>query len=166
VALGASKRAVVSEIVTTTYSMLPYAVAYPFTVAVEASAAPDVYVYWSDLSSHRIYRSTATGINLEVVMEDVYNVYSLLLMDIAAAQGLSQGADREEGGALDQFVFYTDANRGVLGRVSVSSGSRLEGGAYHGHQHSGENVRHLGLSLYYCQIDTIICLLLFNCAGY
>lgn len=136
-ALGASKRAVVAEIVTTTYPMVPYAVAYPFTVPVASSEASSVYVYWSDLASHRIYRSTVSGVNLEIVMEEVYNVYSLLVMDIALSQGQSQANDDT---SLDQFVFYTDANRGILGRVSVSSGSRLAQGPYMGDQHSVENV--------------------------
>ena len=135
VALGASKRAVVSEIVTTTFSMLPYAVAYPFMVPVETTEVSAVYAYWSDLASHRIYRSFVSGSNLEVVMEDVYDVYSLLVMNIALSQGLEQ---TDEG--LDQFVFYTDANRGILGRISVSSGSRLENGPYVGHQHIDDNV--------------------------
>jgi len=137
VALSASKRAVVAEIVTTHYPMTPYAVAYPFTVPVSSSeAASEAFVYWSDLTSHRIYRSTVSGDNLEIVMESVYNVYSLLLMDIATAQGVDQSSEEK----LDQFLFYTDANRGILGRVSVSSGSRLDNGPYMGDQHSVQNM--------------------------
>lgn len=139
-ALGASKRAVVAEIVTTTFSMLPYAVAYPLIVPIAAEDASSVYVYWSDLASHRIYRSTATGTNLEVVMEEVYNVYSLMVMDIALSQSQLEEQKQVSVDDLDQFLFYTDSNRGILGRISVSSQHRLENGPYFGHQHSTDNV--------------------------
>lgn len=135
VARSASKRAVVAEIVTTTYPMLPYAVAYPFAESVSFAQASDAFVYWSDLDSHRIYRSTVSGDNMEVVMDNVFSVYSLLLMNVAASQGQPKSSE-----GLDQYLFYTDANRGIIGRVSVSSTSRLENGPYMGDQHSTQNV--------------------------
>lgn len=152
VALSATKRAVVSEISITTYSMLPYAVAYPFAVPVTTTSASEVFVYWSDLASHRIYRSTVSGSNIEVVMEDVHNVYSLLLVDKSSAP--SQEPESSE----DQFLFYTEANRGILGRLAVSSGSRLAGGAYVGHQHSVDNVSDAMLALYHI---SVVCFTLF-----
>ena len=68
-------------------------------------------------------------------MESVYNVYSLLLMDISSVQDLYPSD-----AALDQFLFYTDANRGILGRISLPSKSRLANGPYVGDQHSADNV--------------------------
>jgi hypothetical protein len=75
-------------------------------------------------------------------MENVYQVYSLLLISVAASQRknneISSVLTDEE--AFDQFLFYTDSNRGILGRISVPSNGRLRKGPYYGDKFNIENV--------------------------
>jgi len=105
---GNSKRAVVSKITDTSYPFRPYTVAYPINSPYMTHSA-NTYIYWSDLGSHRIYRCTATGQSLEVVMDGAKRVYGILPIHIS------------EGGISDQYLFYIDAERGVLGRLLLSS---------------------------------------------
>lgn len=107
IARSQSHRPVVSNITIQQISFLPYTVQVPVLLSSNDQIPSYPWIYWSDLSTHQIYRSHVNGKWVQSILQDVDRVYGLTVL--------------EDSEASLHHIFFSHAANGCIGRITVTS---------------------------------------------
>jgi hypothetical protein len=118
VARSESRRPVVSAIDVISIPFVPYSVA--LAVKNHESAPNEnnenIFVYWSDISSGRIYRNGLDGERIQIILEEVWmENYWNSSFQVDRVYGLAV----IESTSSKHTIYFTDASHGILGRICV-----------------------------------------------
>jgi hypothetical protein len=126
-----SNRPVLANASIQSLPFLPYTVEIPNSLPSserggDAPSPSPSWMYWSDLSSGEIFRSHLDGEHIQLVLQKVHSTLPFIppsdwnshWLQVDRVYGIKVMEDEVNS---QHQVFYTDASKGILGRIKVTS---------------------------------------------